>query len=118
GSPRMNFMPVKVQGGTTAVASGFTLDLPKAVGIENAILGIRPDDLNEHGQGNGAAVNLKVDVVEILGSDQYLYGKIGADDVIARVDPELKVSTGDQVPLVMNSRRMHLFDAETEKALL
>src|SRR5712691_1671120 len=46
GSPKMNFIPVTVSG-TTARASGFTLQLPKAPGIERGILGIRPEDLTE-----------------------------------------------------------------------
>jgi multiple sugar transport system ATP-binding protein len=59
-----------------------------------------------------------VDVLEVLGSDQYLYGKVGGDDLVARVDPQLKVSVGDLVRLGINMRRLHLFDAESEKAVM
>ena len=64
-----------------------------------------------------AAIDLKVEVLEVLGADQYLYGKIGSDDLIARVDPALKVSIGDRVRLAVNMKRLHLFDTETEKAV-
>ena len=37
--------------------------------------------------------------------------------VIARVDPQFKVTPGDTMKLGLNMRRLHLFDAETEKAL-
>ena len=115
GSPRMNFIPVTVQG-TTATASGFTMELPKALGVEKAVLGIRPEDMSD---GNGSLdVELRVDVMEVLGSDEYLYGKMGADDVIGRVDPHFRTAPGDKVPLHINTQRIHIFDAETERALL
>jgi multiple sugar transport system ATP-binding protein len=57
-------------------------------------------------------------VVEILGSDQFLYGTVGADAITARVDPNLKVEPGDRVRLGVDTRRLHLFDPESEKAIL
>jgi multiple sugar transport system ATP-binding protein len=117
GSPKMNFLPVTVSG-TTAKASGFTLELPKAPGIERGILGIRPEDLTEIPHEGFPKIEMKVEVVEVLGSDQFLYGKVGSDDVIARLDPQFKVSVGDAVPLHMNLRRLHLFDVGSEKAVL
>jgi multiple sugar transport system ATP-binding protein len=116
GSPRMNFIPVTIQG-TTATASGFTVELPTALGVERATMGIRPEDLSDRGQDGWPRVQMQVEVVEVLGSDQYLYGKIGRDDVIARVDPHLGVAAGDQVPLAVNLGHVHVFDADSERAL-
>jgi multiple sugar transport system ATP-binding protein len=117
GSPKMNFIPVTVSG-STARASGFTLELPKAPGIERGILGIRPEDLTEIPHEGFPKIEMKVEVVEVLGSDQFLYGKVGSDDVIARLDPQFKVSVGDGVPLHVNMRRLHLFDVGSERAVL
>jgi multiple sugar transport system ATP-binding protein len=61
---------------------------------------------------------MKVDVVERLGSDQFLYGQVGGDSITARVDPKMKVEAGDMVKLGLDTRTLHLFEAETEKALL
>jgi len=116
GSPKMNFIPVTVQG-QTARASGFEVQLPRAPGIARGVLGLRPEDLSEDIKDGTPQVDMKVDVLEVLGSDQYLYGRVGADDVIARVDPHFQVFVGDQVRLGINMRRLHLFDAETEKAI-
>ena len=116
GSPRMNFIPVTLDG-STAKASGFTVDFASAPGIEKGVLGIRPEDLDEQPREGGPRIDMKVEVVEVLGSDQFLYGKVGSDDLIARVDPQFKVSPGDTVKLGLNMRRLHLFDAESEKAL-
>jgi multiple sugar transport system ATP-binding protein len=129
GSPTMNFIPVTIVGGRVAKASGFEIDLPKPVGVEKAILGIRPEALTEKmvdGQPvtrggvptDGGKIDLKVEVVEVLGADQFLYGTCGSDTLTARVDPKLHVQAGDKVRLGMNMRHLHLFDAVTEQALV
>jgi len=116
GSPRMNFIPVTLDG-KTAKASGFSVEFSSAPGIEKGVLGIRPEDFDEQPREGGPRIDMKVEVVEVLGSDQFVYGKVGGDDVIARVDPQFKVTPGDTMKLGLNMRRLHLFDAETEKAL-
>jgi len=117
GSPKMNFIPVTVQG-QTAKAAGFDLELPRPPGIERGTLGLRPEDLSEDTRDGQTVIDMGVEVVEVLGSDQYLYGKVGGDDVVARVDPHFKAFVGDRVKLGINMRRLHLFDSETEKAVL
>ncbi|GAC1655289.1 MAG: sn-glycerol-3-phosphate ABC transporter ATP-binding protein UgpC [Candidatus Dormibacteraceae bacterium] len=117
GSPTMNFIPVTISN-QTAKASGFTVELPSAPGIEKGILGIRPEALTEHPKEGHAGLELNVEVVEILGSDQYLYGTVGGDSITARVDPKLKVEAGDKVRLGLDMRRLHVFDTESEKAIL
>jgi multiple sugar transport system ATP-binding protein len=116
GSPTMNFVAVTVQNGT-AKASGFELTLPKPVASEKGTLGFRPEALTDRVQ-NGSSLDMKVDVVERLGSDQFLYGQVGGDTVTARVDPRMKVTPGDRVRLGLDTHSLHLFDAETEKAML
>jgi multiple sugar transport system ATP-binding protein len=117
GSPTMNFIPVTVQG-TTAKASGFDIELPTAPGVERGVLGIRPEALTEHPRDGHSGMDLKVEVTEVLGADQFIYGTVGGDAITARVDPNLKVSPGDRVRLGIDMRRLHLFDAPTGKAIL
>ena len=116
GSPRMNFVPVTISD-RQAKASGFELDLPKAPGLARGLLGIRPEYFLPNVSDGGPAIDLKVEVLEVLGSDQFLYGKVGSDDLTARVDPHLKVSVGDTVRMGINMRRLHLFHAESEQAV-
>ena len=116
GTPTMNFVPVAIQNGT-ARASGFEIELPRAVGRERGTLGFRPEAVTDRIQ-DGASLQMKVDVVERLGSDQYLYGQVGGDTVTARVEPRLKVEPGDRVRLNLDARSLHLFDVESEEALL
>jgi multiple sugar transport system ATP-binding protein len=117
GSPTMNFIPVTVQG-TSAKASGFDIELPTAPGVERGVLGIRPEALTEHPRDGHSGMDLKVEVTEVLGADQFVYGTVGGDAITARVDPNLKVSPGDRVRLGIDMRRLHLFDGPTGKAIL
>ena len=117
GSPTMNFVPVTIQG-TTAMASGFEIELPAAPGVAKGTLGIRPEALTERPYEGHAGFDIKVDVVEVLGADQFLYGTVGADPITARVDPNLQVSVGDRVRLGVDTRRLHFFDPVSELALL
>ena len=114
----MNLIPVTVQN-RRARASGFDFDLPPGDWfVERCVLGVRPEDLSENLREGEPQVDLRVDVVEVLGADQYLYGKIGEDEVTARVDPHFTVVTGDKVPLAINPARIHVFDTVTELALI
>jgi multiple sugar transport system ATP-binding protein len=117
GSPTMNFIPVTVSDGT-AKAAGFEVKLPKAVAPGKATLGFRPEAATDRIVDPANTLEMKVDVVERLGSDQFLYGQVGGDSVTARVDPKMKVEAGDKVRLGLDTRTLHLFEAETEKALL
>src|SRR5216684_1788141 len=117
GSPTMNFIPVTVEG-MTSKASGFNLELPRAPGVEKGVLGIRPEALTEHPRDGHSGLDLKVEVAEVLGADQFVYGVVGGDAITARVDPNLKVSPGDRVRLGVDMRRLHLFEGPTGKAIL
>jgi multiple sugar transport system ATP-binding protein len=115
GSPKMSFIPVTLEAERVR-GSGLEFELLRSVGQCKAVLGLRPEAFRDGGF-DGPVVELRVDVTELLGADQYLYGKIGEDDVVARVDPHLRVAHGDKVPLTIDLRRIHLFDAETEQAM-
>ena len=117
GSPKMNFMPVIVDG-RTAKASGFTIDLPQPVQVTQGVLGIRPEDFAADGRGELPQVDMKVEVVESLGSEQFLHGKIGADPITARVEPTFNAASGDTIKLGVNVKHVHVFDQRTERTLL
>jgi multiple sugar transport system ATP-binding protein len=111
GSPTMNFIPVTTSD-STAKASGFSVTLPKSVPEGNGTLGFRPESLTDRIADEANTMQMKVDVVERLGSDQFLYGQVGSDQVTARVDPRMKVAPGDTVKLGLDTRTLHLFNAD------
>ena len=117
GTPTMNFIPATVTD-STAKASGFDVKLPKSLNAQKGTLGFRPEAVTDRVVDGGPTLDMKVDVVERLGSDQFLYGTVGGDQVTARVDPRMAVSPGDRVKLGLDTRGLHFFDAESEGALI
>jgi len=60
----------------------------------------------------------KVDVIEPMGSEKYLYLVFDGTDFIARVDPRSSAGVGQELEIALNMDNMHLFDAKTEEAIL
>jgi multiple sugar transport system ATP-binding protein len=117
GNPTMNFVPASVSNGS-AKASGFEVTLPKPLPAGKGTLGFRPETVTDKVVPGGPELDMKVDVVERLGSDQFLYGTVGGDQLTARIDPRINVVPGDRIKLGLDTRNLHFFEAETESALL
>ncbi len=134
GSPQMNFgnAIVEKQGSNVVLAFGnYKLALPanKAAEIEKqgyvgkeVVFGIRPEDIHDEidsAENNGSApMKANVEVTERLGSETYLYVIINDINFTARVSPKSKTQAGEEVALVFDMARIHLFDKETEKAII
>ena len=117
GSPSMNFVSVDIEGDTARTA-GFEVRLPKSVESKRGTLGFRPEALTDRADSGASSEEMKVEVVERLGSNQLLSGRVGEASVIARVDPRMVVSIGDDVKLGLDTRTVHLFDSDSEAAQL
>ena len=87
---------------------------------KKVVFGIRPEDLGseeaEHFE-NAPKIRAKVEVVEPMGSETYLYLATGIHSFIARIDSHRKASVGEEIELSINMKKAHLFDAETEVAI-
>ncbi|HEX3244457.1 MAG TPA: sn-glycerol-3-phosphate ABC transporter ATP-binding protein UgpC [Chloroflexota bacterium] len=116
GHPRMNLLPVTISDRVVR-ADGLELTLPYALPAGQAVLGIRPEDMSLPVEDGAETLRLAVDIVECLGSDQYLYGKVGSVEVIARTRPDLTIVPGEVVELGVNLSRIHIFDAQTGEAV-
>jgi len=116
GSPRINFVPV-VCDGRTARAAGFTVELPRSIDVRDAQLGIRPEWFSEQTGDAKLVVDLDVEVVEVLGADQYLYGHVATTPITARVGPSVRVASGDRLSLAVDVSQHLLFDSSTELAI-
>jgi multiple sugar transport system ATP-binding protein len=117
GSLKMNFLPVGIDDGRVR-ASGFELRLGLPVPAREAVLGVRPEHFVESPGEGRTTVRLAVDIVEVLGSDQLLHGTCGGDSLVARVSAKLRVAPGETVTLGLDENAVHLFDPQTEQALL
>ncbi|GAB6099785.1 sn-glycerol-3-phosphate ABC transporter ATP-binding protein UgpC [Halanaerocella petrolearia] len=135
GSPAMNFLDAQIeeQGDDLVVAgNGFEVTIPEDmsqamkalqtyVGKE-IVFGIRPEDImdvelmDEELEGN--IVEAKVEVVEPMGSEINVYLNIGGQTIIAIVDAESNVQVGDKMKVSFDLDKMHIFDSETEEAII
>ncbi|GHF88267.1 multiple sugar transport system ATP-binding protein [Amycolatopsis bartoniae] len=119
GSPAMNLASARLSDAGASLG-GITVPLSRetiaAAGGEDVTLGFRPESLELTDQ-DGLAV--KVDLVEELGSDAFVYGKIAADgaaegaSVVARVDPRKTPSMGDTLRLRIRPDELHVFSTST-----
>jgi multiple sugar transport system ATP-binding protein len=123
GTPPMNFLDgvVKEEGGKIVVdLSAFKLKVPegKFKHIRQyinkpVVFGIRPQSINDRemlpNSSDDQVVTAMVDVSELIGSEVYLYMSVGEHSFIASVEKH---------QVVFDINKMHLFDKETEKAII
>ena len=128
GTPPMNLIPAALaDGGTNVATSGFKMPVPQefraaAAGRDRpqGVLGIRPENVREasrEGSGATVPVTAKVELVELLGHEVIVQGRVGDELLVAKIDPHRSPQLGDTVPLVIEADAAHLFDAATEKRL-
>jgi len=120
GSPPMNFLTCEVASGTAQLPDGSRLPLPPAYANAAAgtyTLGIRPEHMLP-ALGNAVGqLTLAVDVAEELGADTLLHGKIGEEEVVARVPSNAGYHDRSKPTLMVDTSKMHLFDKETGKRI-
>ncbi|GAA0631305.1 sn-glycerol-3-phosphate ABC transporter ATP-binding protein UgpC [Kutzneria viridogrisea] len=114
GSPAMNLLPAKMtaEGASFGgIEVGITPAQRRALTTGEAVLGVRPEGWLITDQG----VPATVDVVEELGSDQYLYCTVeGHPELITvRTQGLSKRQRGDLIHLRPQQDALHVFDAAT-----
>ncbi len=132
GSPQMNFTDCVVgAAGDTLTFDGNTIKVPegvaakiKAAGCEGkeVVLGIRPEDLHDEeaflATSSESIVTAHVEVTEQMGSETFLYLKIGETNYTARVNPRTTAVAQNDVKIAFDLNKIHLFDKETEAVIL
>jgi multiple sugar transport system ATP-binding protein len=116
GTPAMNLIPVTIDGRKVR-SSAFEIEVPAAPPVERAVLGVRPEALSERLSPSMPTIDIRVELAEVLGRDRFVYGTAGENEIVARVDPRLDVSRGERMRLAIDVREVHLFDAQSGRAL-
>jgi multiple sugar transport system ATP-binding protein len=132
GSPSMNFFDatlVESDGKLEINAGGFRIEVPEPKATawrehkgQEVIFGIRPEDIHSKEYTPPGILesdmSASVDVTELMGNEIFLYLNTKDDkQFIARVDPRVKVTMGDEVELAVNMDNAHIFDPKTEISL-
>ena len=113
GAPEMNLVEGRAEGGRFA-ADGLALDLPPGITVSEGtalVIGVRPEHMPP-GAAPGALA-LEVGVIEQLGAQTLLIGRIGGTRMRVLVERTDAVRPGSVVPVSLAPERMHVFDAKT-----
>jgi multiple sugar transport system ATP-binding protein len=149
GSPSMNFLPGRVEDGAVTTPIG---KIPLRGGVDGGtrevIVGIRPEHFEDasvepEDHPDRMRFRTKLDVVESMGSELYVYFDVkgeelhtaeldelaadaGMEDlpshgdgqqVVARLSAESKAAPGGEVELVVDTSQIKLFAADSGKSL-
>ena len=116
GSPAMNLLTVPLDGNTLKLGQA-KVEVPReavaATGKDDreVTVGIRPEDMDIVADGQG--LQTKVNLVEELGADAYVYGTADVNgeehDVTARVDGRKPPTMGDMISLAPRPGHLHMF---------
>jgi multiple sugar transport system ATP-binding protein len=133
GSPSMNFFEATLQranNGVVVDVGKFALPVPTAMldAVSGYVgkpvyFGIRPEDVHDsqfhpRGVSDEAKLTSDVTVVEPLGSEVYAFIDAGGKEMVSRLDPRTPARVGQTLDVIVDMAKMHLFDRETEKAVI
>ncbi|MFN3275704.1 MAG: ABC transporter ATP-binding protein [Paracoccus sp. (in: a-proteobacteria)] len=122
GSPPMNLLPGRLEGGIfrgalTAAVEGYAFTAPPRDG--DVHLGIRPEHVRTGAAAAGLPIRAEVivDVVEPMGADTLVWTRLGETAFRVRMDGEARIRAGDRLPIGFDPASLSLFDAASELRL-
>ena len=145
GSPAMNFFPASLTSTGLTLSFGEVMLAPEVQQVieqhkkpENVIVGVRPEHLADAALIDGyqriraLTLEVKVDLVESLGADKYVYfttadpavhaaqldeleaeGEVHENHFVARVPAESKATIGQSIELALDTTKVAVFDADS-----
>ena len=145
GSPAMNFFPASLTPTGLTLSFGEVMLAPEVQQVieqhkkpENVIVGVRPEHLADAALIDGyqriraLTFEVKVDLVESLGADKYVYfttagpavhaaqlddleaeGEVYENQFVARVPAESKATIGQSIELALDTTKVAVFDADS-----
>ena len=133
GSPAMNFFEAKLgrgDGGLAVDTGAFRVPVPAQLQanlgkyIDRPIyFGVRPEDVHDaryvpSGVDVSQPMPAMVTVTEPMGAEIYAYIEKGGKEFVGRFDPRTTARAGESLDIVLDLTRMHIFDSESEVALV
>ncbi|RKZ31177.1 sugar ABC transporter ATP-binding protein [bacterium] len=117
GSPAMNFMRGRFTGGNIEV-EGLSIPLDKPFdkrASAEVIVGVRPEDIIADSEN--PLFEGEIEVVEPMGNEVFLTFRYRGKEMTARVAPDINPKPGDKVGFRFRTKKLHLFDGETEERI-
>ena len=127
GSPAMNFVEANlVKEGEDYIidAESFKVKTDsknnsklKPYAGKKVIFGIRPEDLYDKKFAPNDltcnAIKTKVEVIEPLGAEIFIYLTIGKHSLVGKMDSQTQVKVEESMEVVIDMKKTHIFDPET-----
>lgn len=119
GSPSMNLVLGRIDqeslfrdtdGALSMDLKGY---MPAAALGREVLIGIRPEDIqgdNELQKTSYLPIKIVADTIEPLGSDSFLYFRIGQNNFTARIRPESAMTEGEKSTVFIDRQKLHFFD--------
>ncbi|MCL2076912.1 MAG: sn-glycerol-3-phosphate ABC transporter ATP-binding protein UgpC [Oscillospiraceae bacterium] len=144
GSPQMNFIESKLlktdgkymvefgsEDGKNARGRKFYVEIPSSK-VDSAVLdnyvnkevifGVRPENIHDEelflSTAKTGVIEATVDVAEMMGAETYLYLTCEGIPLTVRVSSRSTVRPQDVVKLAIDPKHVHIFDKDTEQAVL
>lgn len=126
GSPAMNLIGAKVvrENGLKVKIGETLISIPKDKETalssyidQNVIFGIRPEHIYDSEGKDENVVNLKVDVVEYLGSQVLVHARINDERIIASGSPEISIEKDRNWKAILDKEKIHIFDQNSGKRI-
>ena len=140
GSPQMNFIDAELKeeygqfivefGASNGRGNRYQIIVPESkvnedlgsyVGKE-IILGVRPESIHDEemylSNASTGIIDANVEITEMMGAETYLYLLCEGIPLTARVSPRSTARPGDDIKVAIDPNRIHIFDKETEKAIV
>ena len=123
GSPSMNFFDVELRD-RALVGGAFRYSLSRefverldADEGDELVLGIRPEHIGIDDGADGDGIDATVDVVEPVGSDNYVYLHVGDDECTVRTSSGVRPAVGSATEVSFEESNLHLFDAKSGESV-
>ena len=128
GSPTMNFIEGVVRrtdSGPVFDCGEFSFPLHPALAkvvagnaSKDVTYGVRAEDVSVGTEPKEGTVDVTVFGSELMGSEQFVHGMKEKLTIVARAPMDFQAPIGTKVWMDLSSPKAHLFDAETEEALV
>ena len=132
GSPGMNFLEGRIhllddklmfiEGNISMTIPEQMADSVRPYQDKEVVCGIRPEDIVSTNSGkswpNAQEITSRVEVVEPMGSETFLYLTTGDHTFIAKVDAHVEPTINEEISLVVNMDKAHFFTKDTEEAIV
>lgn len=131
GSPSMNFVEGKViqnggisfkskSGDVSVALNNKYSDKLKSLVNKSVWMGIRPEDIYDSANAsmkNSSTINVKLEVVEPMGNEIFLYFPVEGEQFVSRIPARVEPEAGTMKELYLDIDKLHFFDMENENAI-